>query len=323
MVIPLPGYWYWEHVKNGKSEKRKELPTDYKGKDETLFSCEADPFSPITKERDILNDKSINLVVPHNLTNPDPLVVEARDSLTRKDDYRRNRERIETESGKLAIRVGKEHIHRALLLMDTLIKALRGRGHSFSYESSQIVVVILGVSVGFGLKEHRDRVETTDRYSSSDLKPTGRLYFDMGTTYPQVVCMDTTVKLESKLHKIIRALELYAEDMRRCWDENQRREDEEKERVRIRQEKQARKQKELDDFKNLLAKSERRFQTEMIRHFIDLVEQKEVDNQTIDDEKREWINWARKKADWFDPFIEADDELLRGADRKELTFPIR
>jgi len=61
----------------------------------------------------------------------------------------------------------------------------------------------------------------------------------------------------------------------------------------------------------------------MIRHFIDLVEQKEVDNQTIDDEKREWINWARKKADWFDPFIEADDELLRGADRKELTFPIR
>ncbi len=320
MVIPLPGYWYWENVKNGKFEKRKELPTDYKGKEEILFSWEADPFSPVAKERDILNDKSINLVVPHILTNPDPLVVEARDSLNRKDDYRRSRERIETESGKLAIRVGKEHIHRALLLMDTLIKALRGRGHSFSYESSQIVVVILGVSMGFGLKEHRDRVETTDRYSSFDLKPTGRLYFDIGTTYPQVVCMDTTVKLESKLHKIIRALELYAEDIRRCRDENQHREDERKEQERIRQVRQARKQRELDDFKNLLAKSERRFQTEIIRHFIDLVEKKEKENHTIDEEKREWIHWARGKADWYDPFIESDDELLQGADRKTLSF---
>jgi len=320
MAIPLPGYRYLGNKKSGKTEERKELPTDYTGKHEVFFSWEVDPFSPINKEKNILNDTSINLVVPHNLTNPDPLVVAARDSLNRKDLYWRNRDRVSTVTGHLSIRVGKGNIHRALLLMDTLVKALRGRGHSFSYESNGIVVVILGISVGFGLKEHRDRVETTDRYSSFDLKPTGKLYFDMGTSYPKVVCIDTKVKLESKLHKIIRALELYAEEIKRFRDDNQRREDERKEKVRIQQENQARKQKELDDFKDLLAKAKRRYQTEIIRNYIDLVELKAIEIDNLNEDKKEWIDWARRKTNWFDPFIEADDELLIGANRRSLSF---
>ena len=41
---------------------------------------------------------------------------------------------------------------------------------------------------------------------------------------------------------------------------------------------------------------------------------------TLDADKKEWINWAKEKADWYDPFIEKDDALLSGIDRDSLKF---
>lgn len=34
----------------------------------------------------------------------------------------------------------------------------------------------------------------------------------------------------------------------------------------------------------------------------------------------DWIAWARKKADWFDPTIEAEDELLKHINRNNISF---
>ena len=28
-----------------------------------------------------------------------------------------------------------------------------------------------------------------------------------------------------------------------------------------------------------------------------------------------WLDWARKKADWYDPFMEADDDIFQDLDR--------
>jgi len=38
----------------------------------------------------------------------------------------------------------------------------------------------------------------------------------------------------------------------------------------------------------------------------------------LDDQKKEWLNWARKKADWYDPFIELNDEVMERIDRDKL-----
>lgn len=43
----------------------------------------------------------------------------------------------------------------------------------------------------------------------------------------------------------------------------------------------------------------------------------------LTDELRDKIDWIRKKADWYDPFIEAEDELMRGIDREELKMEKR
>jgi hypothetical protein len=41
---------------------------------------------------------------------------------------------------------------------------------------------------------------------------------------------------------------------------------------------------------------------------------------TNSEELKNWLNWARKKADWYDPFTEAEDQLLCDADRNSLAF---
>ena len=40
----------------------------------------------------------------------------------------------------------------------------------------------------------------------------------------------------------------------------------------------------------------------------------------MDNDLTNWLKWARKKADWYDPFVEEDDKLLEDVDREKLTF---
>lgn len=63
------------------------------------------------------------LSVPEKLSNPDKLIVAARESLNKKDRYEHNGI-MSCERGELDIRVARPNIPRALRFMDTLIKAL-------------------------------------------------------------------------------------------------------------------------------------------------------------------------------------------------------
>jgi hypothetical protein len=38
-----------------------------------------------------------------------------------------------------------------------------------------------------------------------------------------------------------------------------------------------------------------------------------------DFESQEWIDWAKKKIDWYDPFIQAEDDLLNDSDRTKIA----
>ena len=83
---------------------------------------------------------------------------------------------------------------------------------------------------------------------------------------------------------------------------------------------QDRKERELDDFKELFKKAKRHDKAEMIRSYANKLEKNAIDRNELTLEMREKIEWARKKADWYDPFIEAVDELLWGIDREELKL---
>lgn len=60
--------------------------------------------------------------------------------------------------------------------------------------------------------------------------------------------------------------------------------------------------------------------TKNLRNYISEVEAKAIAGNALTEETKTWLIWARKKADWYDPFIEAEDELLNNADKETLTF---
>ena len=114
------------------------------------------------------------------------------------------------------------------------------------------------------------------------------------------------IKLEDKLGDIIIKLyeqseEIKNERLEREKIARKRREEEErKEKIRNAKNSEVQKIKELincaEDYKIACE----------VRNYIDAVSKKEL----LTDEIKEWIKWANKKANWFDPTIDEEDELL-------------
>ncbi len=130
--------------------------------------------------------------------------------------------------------------------------------------------------------------------------------------------MDGKISLEDQLSRIIAELEIHGEELRLEKIEREKSWAKQK----IEQEKRERyfklREKELKDFKTLLVKATRWRQTEVLRNYINAVEAQSPSDASTQEEKKKWIEWARSKADWFDPTIESDDSLLSGVDRDTL-----
>ena len=114
------------------------------------------------------------------------------------------------------------------------------------------------------------------------------------------------IRLEDKLGDIIIKLYEQSEETKNERLEReeiarkQREEEERKEKIRNAKKKEVEKIKELincaEDYKIACE----------IRSYIGAISKKE----NLTDEIKEWINWANKKANWFDPTIDEEDELL-------------
>jgi len=126
-----------------------------------------------------------------------------------------------------------------------------------------------------------------------------------------------TVNIESRLGDML--IELYEEsevvrlDREACEEGKRKKEEEE----RLRQERRKRHNDEVDRTIALTNMAQDYDTACKIRAFISALESAE----NIDEE---WIDWAKKKADWFDPIIARNDEVLgereheESEDRKEL-----
>ena len=93
---------------------------------------EADVLARISE---IEKDTRVGLKVPDKLTDPDDLVMDAKRKLSIRNEYTERSLRSEGviwNSGGLLITVAPKNVGRALRIFDTIIKAVRARGHQFS-----------------------------------------------------------------------------------------------------------------------------------------------------------------------------------------------
>jgi hypothetical protein len=325
--IPMPDGSYWSKLKFNKTFKKEKLSPTFNGVDKIVLTIreEGNPINvnqtPLTiRTKEIENDVKAPLIVPEKLSRPDILIQNTKDiyNKRKKEQYYWN-DKIDIVS----ISVQNEHLDRALRIMDTFIKLLRYRGHTFRRDRNNYgpMIVVKDVEFYFSLREAQKRIPPKKVYESSTYLPTGLLVIKIGESYHTKEWKDGSVKLENHLAKIVAKIELEA-DEELIWREKSRlnaiqREEQEK----IKQEFEARREKEITKTKKMFSDAEKFNKATIYRNFITATEQKAIKENNLTDELKDWIKWANEKADWFDPFTNRQDELLNSKDKEELQRP--
>ena len=323
--IPLPLQGHWQKIKHNKPSTVLDLPES----DEQIINAyqlvkrnEGDqgiPFltSPFHKRvYEIKNDDSYNLIVPPKLKNSHPLIVKTKQRLEEYDKIQKSSylERRDHFAETLPIHTDKKLRNRALRIINTIISNLYSKGYSVSFRNkTECFVEMFGQNIEINLRQKINRVREKDErgYGSDQWVKTDKLEFQAGPSFNRKNWIDgKNRKVEDCIPEILVWVEQHCE----YWHDLRKKQAEEKRIQEIEKEKE-RKQNlviELENkrFQELISNSEKWHKATVIRNYILAVEKIAKENDRLDLETKEWIEWARKKADLYDPLTESDDEKL-------------
>lgn len=334
LQIPLPQMGHWQRVQAGQKVDKAPLSDNSSGEAHVTLvirqpTTAGAPVSQVTLETlkaEISQDKRLRLKVPGRLTDADPLVEQARKRLEGKQYFYSlsiYTTMYHTGEGHLSIRVSSMAMAgRALRFMDTLIKALQTRGHKLTTDNRGTHVIIGEQSLTVECREKTTRVAgQEDDWNYSGMKTNGLLSFRLEGRHP-AEWKDSKEPLEAQLIRIIAKLELQAlldqqedEKIKAYW-QAQREKQQAIEQVAKQRE------QELTSFKNLLEQANPWKQAQVLREYLDSFSS-DLPQSMLSKEKTDWLAWAKKKANWYDPKVEAEDKMLNGVDRNTLEPQVK
>lgn len=339
LAVPLPPLGYWAKVAAGKNSPAPPLP-EYSGAAEIVRQryvsdepVEPDPQHLVARrEFEALPENRI--VVSETLDMPHRLVVITERALQR-PKHRDLQNLPTTERRALDISVSEASLPRALRIMDALVKALDARGMHLRIETDgkrrscltlqgQVLAIRLVESISrtereFTEKERQDIKKygytyLPNRYS---YEPMGMLKLGIIGTYHsdfhKTVADGKRQRIEQRLNEFVVKLEAEAvrrkrheehlEQQHRLWEKQERR----------RREREEQKRKEIERLKALEEEARAWKRSEDIRAYVAAVETKATHKHGRigpDSELGQWIAWARHKADWIDPLVNAKCPVL-------------
>jgi hypothetical protein len=237
--IPRPSRGYWAKVENGKAAKRWPLrPVDdaslalvrvrhvVKRVETPQIMIAHDPEIATLITAESLPENHIE--VASDLRGADPLVAATRESLAKQepDEYGRISRRYDFPNSSFEVAVSKANVHRALLLLHTLIRALKSRGYVLTggtdaKKAPRITVLGRAFSISVWEPSKRTPRELTKaekeeraRWSWSSVRdyqyvPTGslELHLDRDTYWSKAKLGDTKKQpLENRLNEFVVAM---------------------------------------------------------------------------------------------------------------------
>jgi hypothetical protein len=327
--IPLPKNGYWSKIKFNKKVTKTKLP---KQDDNPQITLEKS-ISVVSggnhinsqmalRKKELKEIEDLTFTVPDRISKPHKYV-------TATKEYHKQLKIIRKRGGwssdvdssdALNINVSESLVPRALRIFDTLLKVFDKRGYKIS-SNKKTEVTINGQSYSIRITEKSKRVKREDNRSwdSYVFVPTGRLCLKIDDYSPIKEWADSKTKqLEERVLDILSWLEIRAKKdeeqaiQRALW---RKKIEEEREREK---QLQALKDNELNRFQQLFDTASRWHKSQYLRNYINEFEKYALDSKTLDPDKQEWIKWAKEKADWYDPFIEKEVDLLKDVDRDTL-----
>jgi len=344
MNIPMPQIGYWSKINAGQKLAKTELPVESKSvkKSTTLNEVDSTNEEKVNlstppnrfklRELEISNGDITIYTVPEVLYAKDPLIIDTKEKYRQENEnihLTRNPYKSEIKST-LNISVDYKSINRALLIYETLIKALRSRGHDIKIKDYNTYAVVNGEEISISITEKTKQDPTTqDRYGRNVTIFSGELSLNIKYNYwykftfkNKSTINDTKfTRLEDKLIAIVANLEVNSEQMKEERIDAERREIIRKEEERIRQEFKARQKKELNEFKSLFSMAELLHKTNILRQYVSTYEQFVIEHGEMNETISNKLQWAKEKADWLDPFISKEDLYLDEYDKNDILQP--
>lgn len=160
--IPVPGRGYWQQVRAGQRMRRPQLPPRGKSDppDDAVILNPAASTSAADQRPKPDRPPAPPIPVPQTLTTPHPLVVKAAKTLRASEPDAKGFLHDGTAHC-LDIRVTPATLERALLIMDTLLKALDARHYRVTVDSEHLWATIARVrdeAIGFLIEERIKQV---------------------------------------------------------------------------------------------------------------------------------------------------------------------
>ena len=339
--VPIPGRGHWAAVKAGKRVRIPDLPKVRPGQEPMRIlvardSAELLATSQMKQIRQSIKESVRVGELPPIGRETHVLARAAHKRLSIRDGWADARGLRSAPGEVVAIEVTKESVDRACRLAGVLFTELERQGVSvcLDKESKSSVLDVGGIQLKITITEHlcRSKHERTkaeqramDRWNDSfrypavsleypsvpeyDFSPTGLLTISVGK-YPQRNWRDSTKRrLESRLGVVVSEILLLADDIRTAEQQRARREQECKEQREAYQQALELWQGERDAVRQLVRDARKWESALQVRRFIDALNVSGAPAPGRGD-MQAWLDWARKKADWLDPLINVEDEIL-------------
>lgn len=350
--IPRPPRGYWARQQNGQTVRRTPLPhADRQYDIELRDPSECDVTSPILRERveaavELEQQRQVPIAVAETLRGAHELV-----SCANQEFQNAGTDEVGfltlPEKATLAVHVSRKALHRALRIVDALLKALEARGYPVAAGPA---AQILDTKVHFEIVEQTDNQQEAaappdldGRYVFGHSRfrqtrvPSGRLVLRISgaDTYWAQGCRRSwrdgeKQQLEHCLHKVLAGLVTFAARCREYELEQERKAEQAKEEQRRREEaarqrvlKREQYQAEQARVDNLLREARAWKESQDLRQYIETVvrhQAQKVGAVEPASEFAQWLEWAKQQADRLDPLADSPPSIL-DMDPAELEEP--
>lgn len=321
--IPLPPMGYWQKLQYGKKVIKTPLPKQENEQEIKIYvdQNKNDP-NPINLLKQIATEKIKNnsaliLKVSERLSKPDEIVSKVQDNLSKKkvNNYANIKGTIHTDGGLPNIVVSPKNVSRSLRILDNLIKNFKTLGYRVSVDSEGLRFTAYQDKITLCIREKSNIKDTTNErgWKSRDLIANGKLVVKI-VQYGTTEFADTDKLLvEDQIEKILIKVETEFQRMaenRRVWKiESEKREELRK----IEEAKQKLKDEELTKFIYFYNDAHRWKKFMILKEYFEHLKS----TNTTD---KEWLDWAEKKLDWYNPAKNTEDNLMEDVDKNSLEI---
>jgi hypothetical protein len=266
-------------------------------------------------------ERQETVIVPDRLLDPHPLVKESAVVLRQAGPPDRgDGSNAEVPRTTLDIRVSRGCLDRALRITDTLLRALATHGIEAEIDPQSGATRLRAADITLTLAVTEQVVPTARRPpgrrtavgDAVPLRPTAMLTITVRGWLQRQWHDAVKTPLERRLRGVVVGIIELAAEQRHRQAEQQTRETEMEAAQSCYLAAVQRRANEAERLRRLLRDAVRLERANRIRTLVAAVEARAETTGALGQDQRDWIDWARAKADWIDPAIRASDPILDG-----------